>query len=91
MFPLRDTVRSRTRPYVTWMLVALSVTAFLAMGSLQPGMFERLTVACGLVPARLELEDPAGWLTLVTSIFLHGGWFHLISNLWALYIFGDNI
>jgi membrane associated rhomboid family serine protease len=91
MFPLRDTVRSRTRPYITWMLVALSVAAFLAMGSLQPGMFERLTVAYGLVPARLEPGDPAGWLTLVTSIFLHGGWFHLISNLWTLLIFGDNV
>ncbi len=91
MFPLRDTVRSRTRPYVTWALVALSVVVFLAMGSLQPGMFERLTLAYGLVPARLQLSDPAGWLTLVTSIFLHGGWFHLISNLWTLMIFGDNV
>jgi membrane associated rhomboid family serine protease len=91
MFPLRDTVRSRTPPYVTWALVALSVTAFVAMGSLQPGMFERLTVAYGLVPARLALDDPVGWVTLVTSIFLHGGWFHLISNLWTLLIFGDNV
>jgi len=91
MFPLRDTVRSRTRPYITWMLVALSVAAFLAMSPLQPGTFERQIVAYGLVPARLEPGDPAGWLTLVTSIFLHGGWFHLISNLWTLLIFGDNV
>jgi membrane associated rhomboid family serine protease len=91
MFPLRDTVRSRSRPYVTWTLVALSVAAFVSMGSLQAGVFERLILAYGLVPARLSLAHPAGWLTLGTSIFLHGSWFHLISNLWTLLIFGDNV
>ena len=91
MFPLRDTVRSRSRPYVTWTLVALSVAVFVSMGSLQAGQFERLTLAYGLAPARLAWDDPAGWLTLVTSVFLHGGWFHLISNLWTLLIFGDNV
>jgi membrane associated rhomboid family serine protease len=45
----------------------------------------------GLIPARLALADPAGWLTLLTSIFLHGSWLHLVSNLWTLFIFGDNV
>lgn len=91
MFPLRDTVRSRSRPYVTWTLVALSVAVFVSMGFLQSGAFERLTLAYGLVPARLSFAHPVGWLTLGTSIFLHGSWYHLISNQWMLLIFGDNV
>lgn len=91
MFPLRDTVRSRTRPYVTWGLTAVSVVAFALESSLRSPLFDQLVAAYGLVPARLSLADPASWLTLVTSIFLHGGWLHLISNLWILFIFGDNV
>ena len=44
-----------------------------------------------MVPARLELTQPLTWIPLLTSIFLHSGWFHLLSNMWTLYIFGDNI
>jgi membrane associated rhomboid family serine protease len=91
MFPLRDTVRPRSRPYVTWTLIAISLAIFVATASLQPGLFERLALDYGLVPARISFADPRGWLTLVTSIFLHGGWFHVISNLWILFIFGDNV
>jgi membrane associated rhomboid family serine protease len=57
----------------------------------QPGLFEGLVLEYGLVPARLSWANPASWPTLVTSIFLHGGWFHVISNLWTLFIFGDNV
>jgi membrane associated rhomboid family serine protease len=44
-----------------------------------------------LIPSSLSLADPAGWFTLLTSIFLHGSWLHLASNLWTLFIFGDNV
>jgi membrane associated rhomboid family serine protease len=91
MFPLRDTVRSRSRPYVTWGLIAVSVAAFALESSLRSRLFDQLVYSYGLVPARLALTDPASWLSLVTSIFLHGGWLHLISNLWMLVIFGDNV
>jgi membrane associated rhomboid family serine protease len=91
MFPLRDTVRSRSRPYVTWGLIAISVAVFALESSLRSRLFDPLVFTYGLVPARLSLIDPASWLGLVTSIFLHGGWLHLISNLWMLFIFGDNV
>jgi len=91
MFPLRDAVRPRSRPYVTWALILLGLAAFVLSATLQPGLFENLILEYGLVPARLSLADPGSWLTLVTSIFLHGGWFHVISNLWTLWIFGDNV
>ena len=91
MFPLRDTVRPRTRAYVTWGLIAVSVTAFLLETSLRTRTFDAIVRTYGLIPAGLSLADPAGWLTLLTSIFLHGSWLHLISNLWTLFIFGDNV
>jgi len=91
MFPLRDAVRSRSRPYVTWVLILFSLVAFVMSAYLQPALFEGLILQYGLVPVRLSFANPASWLTLVTSIFLHGGWFHVISNLWTLWIFGDNV
>jgi membrane associated rhomboid family serine protease len=44
------------------------------------------------VRGELSLQSPIpAWLTVVTSMFLHGGWMHLIGNMWFLYIFGDNV
>lgn len=91
MIPLQDTVRSRSLPLVNWALIAANIVVFFLMVSAGRGA-ERLTMALGIVPARLLAGDePWGWLTLVTSMFLHGGWAHLFSNVLALYIFGDNV
>ena len=80
MFPLRDTVHTRTFPLVTWSLIGINVLVFLFEVSLGPADLQPLLADFGLVPARLVLSGPAAWLTLWTSMFLHGGWFHLISN-----------
>lgn len=92
MLPLTDTVPSRTFPAVNWALLAANVIVFLLMvGN------ERLTEAwaatLALVPARFLANplDPTQLLTIFTSMFMHGGWFHLFSNMLALYIFGDNV
>src|SRR5690606_31651643 len=45
----------------------------------------------GLVPANLSVSNTETWVNILTSMFLHGGWFHLLSNMWILIIFGDNI
>jgi membrane associated rhomboid family serine protease len=91
MFPLRDSIRSRSVPLVTWSLIGINVLIFLFEVSLGPAELQRVLADFGLVPARLIQAGPLGWPTLVTSMFLHGGWFHLISNLWTLAIFGDNV
>jgi membrane associated rhomboid family serine protease len=97
VFPLRDINPSRRVPAVTLILVAVNVAVFLLEISLPP---ERLTVAMntyGIVPARYFGEGPAAGpslllpLPLLTSMFLHAGWIHLLSNLWILWIFGDNV
>jgi len=96
MFPLRDENPSLTVPVVTRSLIALNIAAFLyelALGRDLGGLF----AAYSLIPLRLTLamqgnEPIAGpALTLVTSMFLHGGWMHLIGNMWYLWIFGDNV
>jgi membrane associated rhomboid family serine protease len=91
MIPLQDTIQSRSFPLVNWMLIALNVVVFFFMLSLGPDA-ERLVFALGVVPARfLAYPSLSEGLTLITSMFLHGGWLHLFSNMLALYIFGDNI
>lgn len=92
MFPLTDTIRSRSVPVVTWSLIALNTLVFFYEITLPPFALQQFFETWGFVPRRLLTGDwfQAG-ITLLTSMFLHGGWFHLISNMWTLYIFGDNV
>lgn len=91
MIPLRDTVPARSFPTVNWLLIALNVLMFLVILSLRSDA-EGLVAALGLVPKRL-LTSPQPWefVTPFTSMFLHGGWAHLLGNMLALYVFGDNV
>ena len=96
LIPLRDVNPSTATPVITRTLIALNLALFfyeLALGpELRGFLFE-----WGLVPARLTaatrgaepLAGPA--FTLISSMFLHGGWAHVIGNLWYLWIFGDNV
>lgn len=99
MIPLRDTIPSRRRPVMTWTLIAVNALVFVYEAGLGPDALEALFFTRGMVPARLTDAawataaglEPGGWSTLVSSMFLHGGFFHLLSNLWILWIFGDNV
>lgn len=88
MFPLRDTVQARSLPLMNWALIAVNVLIFVLL--LSGPRAELWITRYGMVPAQI-FSTPTAWLTVVTSMFLHGGLFHLISNMWALYIFGDNV
>ena len=91
MFPLYDTVRSRRLALVNWTLVALNGLIFyyeLTIG--EDGLF-RLIQDWGLVPARLSVDNAGSWVTLLTSMFLHGGWVHILGNMWTLIVFGNNV
>ena len=96
MIPLRDDNPSHTTPVVTRTLIVLNVLAFLfelSLGSYL-GYFVR---GWGVVPERIAYAAmgreplPGAVLTLFSSMFLHGGWVHLIGNMWYLWIFGDNV
>lgn len=91
MLPLRDNIPSRSIPLVNWALIAFSTLLFIYQTRLEPTVMNNLALAYGVVPANLNLVHPSTWIPLVTAIFLHGGWVHLISNMWVLFIFGDNI
>jgi membrane associated rhomboid family serine protease len=104
VIPLKDDVPSHSFPVVTVGLIALNVVAFLYQVSLQmsggpqvSGAAQEFVFEFGLIPCRLtgNCSVPAGhpspFLTVFTSMFLHGGWFHVIGNMLYLWIFGDNI
>ena len=91
MIPLYDTLHSRRLPIVNWLLIALNGLVFLYEISLSPSALDGLTRSWGLVPSRLMVHPETMWVTILTAMFLHGGWFHILSNMWVLFIFGDNI
>jgi membrane associated rhomboid family serine protease len=91
MFPIRDDVPSRTYPYATLGLIIVNVVIFIiqfAHGMSDPAGAAGALASFGLVPARAA--EGRVW-PFLTSMFMHGGWFHLIGNMWYLWIFGDNV
>lgn len=99
MIPLRDDNPSRHTPWVTYGLIVINVLVFLYEISLPEVEVRRFFFAYGMVPGEIQRPESFGWRTLplqgywtfFTCMFLHGGWLHLIGNMWTLYIFGDNI
>lgn len=85
MIPLRDTQPSYTTPVVTLVLIAINVVVFAFELSLDDFSRNELIATFGIIPARLDK------MTLLTSMFLHGGFMHLIGNMWFLWIYGDNV
>ncbi|HXT97824.1 MAG TPA: rhomboid family intramembrane serine protease [Polyangia bacterium] len=96
--PLRDD-NPRTRfPAVTLLLIAANVVAFLFELSLNARGQKLLTLEAGAIPYEIVHRVDIGPRDLLpvpgsiwTSMFLHGGWMHLIGNMWFLWIFGDNV
>ena len=92
MFPIQDTVRTRSFPIVNWLLIISNAAVFVLLElPLRSGQLNQFVLTYGLVPVRLSDAQPWSVVTILTSMFLHGGWIHLISNMWALFIFGDNV
>src|SRR6185436_14635094 len=84
MIPLRDIIPSRTTPVVTIALIVINVLVFLYELALGRGV-NAFTLYWGLVPAAFS------WVTVLTSMFLHGGLMHVAGNMLYLWIFGDNV
>ncbi|MBI4485596.1 MAG: rhomboid family intramembrane serine protease [Acidobacteria bacterium] len=85
MIPLRDVIPSRTTPFITVTIIVLNSIAWLLETSMPHEQLNEFLTVFGVVPAAFA------WPTLVTSMFLHGSWMHVIGNMWYLWIFGDNV
>jgi membrane associated rhomboid family serine protease len=85
MIPLRDTLPSHSTPYVTAALIALNVMIFAFEMTLNEYELNEFVHVFGLVPSQFNT------LSLFSSMFLHGGFMHLIGNMWFLWIYGDNV
>jgi len=97
MIPLRDTLRSHNYPIATHVIIAINVMVYF-FEMAQGQNLEWFLYVYGLVPARYSVPHVADYFTtgqqlfaLFSFMFLHGGFWHLLGNMWSLYIFGDNI
>ncbi len=99
MIPLRDDNPTGSQPVIAWTLLGLCVLVFFWQQSLPPSVENARIFALGVVPASLfdygtlppQIALVPPLMTLLTSMFLHGGWMHLIGNMLYLWIFADNI
>lgn len=91
MIPLRDTLRPRRFPFVNWLIILTNAAAFYYELRIGPSALHGFIGTWGLVPVRFWAEPETAWLTIFSAMFLHGGWFHIASNMWVLFIFGDNV
>jgi membrane associated rhomboid family serine protease len=91
MIPLKDTIRSRSFPIINWIIIILNGLVFYYELRLGPNQLNDFINHYALVPARIELFNPFTWSGIFTSMFIHGGWLHILGNLWVLFIFGDNV
>lgn len=97
--PLFDDNPTVLRPYVSWFILLACVLVYFWQISLGPEALRIATLQYGIVPALLfghktlppEMQMVPAWLSIFTSMFLHGGWLHLASNMLYLWIFSDNV
>lgn len=97
MIPIRDTIRAETYPIVNSLIIAVNVLFFFVELSQGQGL-NKFIYIYGLVPARYAIPQISAYFTtgqqvisFLTFMFLHGGFLHLLGNMWSLYIFGDNV
>ncbi len=95
IFPLKDSIPRLRRPYAVWTIMLVTTAVFLWQKTLPPQEFYRAVRLLGITPVYLPFEGESAFapylLNLLTYTFAHGGWWHLISNMWVFRIFADNI
>jgi membrane associated rhomboid family serine protease len=97
MIPLKDDNPTKTFPFVNWLLIAANVAVFLYEVQLPPHAAKAFLIANAMVPMRIPaylhgyLGFKMAFYPIFTSMFLHGGWMHLLGNMLFLYVFGDNV
>jgi membrane associated rhomboid family serine protease len=98
MIPLKNLTARYSMPGVTLGLIGVNVFVFIYQLTLSPHAAERFIFTYGVVPRNLQIAFGGGNVSLgdallpfFTSMFLHGGWLHIIGNMWFLWIFGPDV
>jgi membrane associated rhomboid family serine protease len=99
MIPIRDNIPSKTIPYVSWSIMAICIIIFLSMKVMPQELQHHILYHYGMVPIRYSNPEwsasfdllPDRYLSFLTNLFLHGGWLHIIINMWFIWIFGKSI
>lgn len=90
IFPIGDEqVQGGHKPLIAYILIGLNVLVFLLQVTMPQGEAQAFVYEYGVVP--VEITHGKDYFTLLTNMFLHGGWMHLIGNMLFLWVFGDNI
>ena len=98
-FPFADENPTTKKPIVSWSIIFICSLIFLNYVFEQEYIKEQIFLSFGMIPAILfghselssSLKVVPAFISIITSMFLHGGWMHLIGNMTYLYIFGDNV
>jgi membrane associated rhomboid family serine protease len=97
VIPLRDNIRSRSFPFITILLIVVNFYSFYQELILSDATLNSFIENYGLIPAVFLANltrhplDIATYIPFISNLFLHGGWMHIIGNMWYLWIFGDNV
>ncbi len=89
MIPLYDDIKSSRRPLANYGLIAICTGVWVIQFTRSPVGFEEQIQRYGMIP--IQIIQGQGLWTLLTSMFMHGGWFHFLGNMLYLWIFGDNV
>ena len=89
MFPIRDTRNSNKFPFINFALIAINIYVFFQQ--IFTADTQLFIFKYALIPANLNLTQIETLTPCLTSMFLHAGFLHIISNMWFLWVFGDNM
>ncbi len=89
MFPLSDSIKSQTFPFFNYAIIIATVYVFFLQ--ITATDFEAFLNTYALIPAKINFADSSTLYPFITAMFLHGGLMHIISNMWFLFVFGDNV
>jgi membrane associated rhomboid family serine protease len=87
MFPISDSIKSSRFPFLNYILIGITIYIFIQ----QLASPETIINTYALIPAKVNLSDYMSLIPFVSAIFLHGGFLHILSNMWFLKVFGDNV
>lgn len=92
MFPLKDDIPTKSFPFVNYLLIAANLVVFyheVQIGNSKA--LEAFMSQYALIPHKFLSNPGQYWTTIFSAMFMHGSWGHVLSNMWFLFIFGDNV